>query len=120
MSTDTSVWTVLDSEWHYLGRPLEGVFDIALLPGSDGLMAPLFSDAAAAEPFRVTAPVLELLHIDSDDLRAKEEWLRAVLSRGAGTVGVDPATESLAPRFSIATHKALWYVLSHRRETACI
>lgn len=120
MSADTPIWSVLDGEWHYLGRPLEGVLDIALLPESEGLTAPLFTGEATARPFRVSTPELELLGVGSDDLRAKEEWLRAVLARGAGTVVVDPDPDSLTPRSSFPTHKALWYILSHRRETACI
>lgn len=121
MSARPSMWATLDGEWHYLGRPLEGVLDIALLPREDGLMAPLFTDGEAAAPFRASAaPDLELLDIGSDDLRAKEEWLRAVLARGAGTVALDPDPDSLLPRSSFRTNSALWYILSHRRETACI
>ncbi|MEX2541510.1 MAG: hypothetical protein WD314_06860 [Trueperaceae bacterium] len=116
-----SMWDVLDGDWLYLGRPLEGVLDVATLVGQAGRVAPLFGDEASGEPFRAKGPAgLELLPVAAADLRGKEEWLRAALAQGATEIAFDPDPVSLAPTLAFPIDKGLWYVLSHRRETACL
>lgn len=139
-----SAWDALDGEWHYLGRRVTGGFDIAtLIPGrrqhgatreqvsrsapekAGEPLAPAFTSRAAAREFVATAPAgVELLSVAADDLRAKEEWLRALISQGTRTLVFDPLPGSLdaasGSGAAIATHLALGYILSHRRASACL
>lgn len=115
------MWDVLDGDWLYLGRPLEGVVDIVTVTGKTGRQAPLFGDDASGEPFRARGPAgLELLSVAAGDLRAKEEWLRAALAQGVTEVVFDPDPVSLSATVAFPADKALWYVLSHRRQSACL
>jgi hypothetical protein len=121
MNETVSMWDALDADWLYLGRPLAGIADVATLARQGERFVPLFLSEEAARPFRTGAHSgLELLEVPASDLRAKEEWLRAALDQGALTVAVDPDPLTLAPRTEFRVERALWYVLSHKRDTACL
>jgi hypothetical protein len=120
-SADHTVWLALDDPWHYLGRPLEGVLDLALLNGPRGRFAPAFTQREAARAFLPHTPLgVELLEIAADDLRAKEEWLEVALAEAAGTIAFDPDPQTLEPSAELPTEQALWYIRSHLRATACL
>jgi hypothetical protein len=121
MNDAVSMWDALDDGWRYLGRPLVGVADVATLTREGVRFAPLFLSEEAAWPFLAGARSgIELLEVPADDLRAKEEWLRAARDQGAETVAVDPDPVTLAPRTAFPVERGLWYVLSHKRDTACL
>jgi hypothetical protein len=121
MNEAVSMWDALDADWLYLGRPLAGITDVAALAREGERFVPLFLSEAAARPFQARArPGLALLEVAAADLRAKEEWLRAALEQGALTVAVDPDPLTLAPRTEFQIERGLWYVLSHKRDTACL
>jgi hypothetical protein len=121
MNDAVSMWQVLDGGWHYLGRPLTGIADVATLSREGERFAPLFLSKESAQPFLAgSRSGIELLEVPADDLRAKEEWLRAALDQGALTVAVDPDQVTLAPRTAFPVERGLWYVLSHKRDTACL
>ena len=63
-------------------------------------------------------PAPELLTLAGDDLRAREEWLRAVLAAGAARVAFDPLPG--APLEGELTAALLAEVLSHKRGLACL
>lgn len=116
-----SPWEALEGPLLYLGRPVEGAFDIALLRSSQGTLAPLLTNETVGTPLLRDAPAgIVLLALDAGDLRAKEEWLRAALSQGATVVAFDPDPLTLSPRASLPLDRALAYVLSHQRQTACL
>lgn len=134
-----NAWDALDGGWLYLGRPVAGGFDIATLRPGSALtsanrrtgarqrepLAAAFTSAEAATRFVAEVPLgLELLSIEADDFRAKEEWLRALIEQGASTLVFDPTPGSLpdaaSSSTSITVHTALGYILSHRRATACL
>ena len=142
-----NAWEALEGSWYYLGRPVAGGFDIATLVtakpaersnrsgsgrqanpsgGSRGeVFATAFSAPEAARGFLAAAPPgIELLRVDAADLRAKEEWLRALVDQGTATLVFDPRpTAPEADRgtpMEIAVHTALGYILSQRRATACL
>ena len=142
-----TAWEALESSWYYLGRPVAGGFDIATLVtgepaersdrsgagrkknpagGARGeVFATAFSSPDAAREFLAAAPAgIELLRVEAADLRAKEEWLRALIEQGTSTLVFDPRpTAPEADRGTskeIAVHTALGYILSQRRATACL
>lgn len=107
--------------WH-LGRDLgEGVLDLLSLRVDGGRAALLFrSEAGAAahlprlpEGYRVRA-------VPAGDWRAKEELLRAALALGAEALFLDATVGGLEPAERRTTRRALDYVLSQRREAACL
>jgi hypothetical protein len=64
---------------------------------------------------------LALLTLAASDLRAREEWLRAVLEAGAARVAFDLGTDVPPPRATFElTGALLAEVLSHKRGTACL
>lgn len=70
---------------------------------------------------RQRGPTPVLLTLPPADLRAREEWLRAVLDAGAARVAFDLGTETPPPRRTFElTGALLAEVLSHKRGTACL
>ena len=109
---------------------------VALLRGPAETIAPVlarqgdvrtllvFTGTAAAERHRVTlegAPVagLRLWSIGAGDWRGKEELLRAAADLGAVRLDLDPDL-GLEPAASGSLGRALAYVISHKRGTACL
>lgn len=81
---------------------------------------PLFRSAAAAAPHRdALGPAAVLVTLQDDDFRAKEELLRAAIVRGASEVWLEPSP-TLTPEHTLPIAKALFYILSFRRERACL
>ena len=118
MSTYTSPLALLDGDWYFLGVDGQGVRRIALLSGRDGDQAGALctSRERAQELLDGSGAQLEVLHIGRDDLRAKEEWLADVLAQGATELLIDPG----AGDARVEAEKALWYILSFKRQTACL
>jgi hypothetical protein len=97
-----------------------------------GLVGLAFLDPALAQRHlervrRATAPVGEgkpsrppaaLLTLAADDLRAREEWLRAVHDAGAARVAFDPPVGS--PLQGELTAALVAEVTSHKRGLACL
>ena len=120
----------------WLTRPLEvlnvGTRSYAPLTWRDefGLVGLAFLDAALAQRHleRVRGatranggarrPAPALLTLAGDDLRAREEWLRAVLAAGAARVAFDPLPG--APLEGELAAALLAEVLSHKRGLACL
>jgi hypothetical protein len=96
-----------------------------------GLAGMLFADRAAAERqlarlkgarprAGVTRrPTVRLLELGADDLRAREEWLRAVLHAGAARVAFDLDPATATPAAFELTGALLAEVLGHKRGLAC-
>ena len=97
-----------------------------------GLVGLAFLDRASAERHlervrRATAPTGEgepsrpaaaLLTLAADDLRAREEWLRAVHDAGAARVAFDPTVGS--PLQGELTAALVAEVTSYKRGLACL
>ncbi|MDZ7705059.1 MAG: hypothetical protein U5L04_11305 [Trueperaceae bacterium] len=80
----------------------------------------LFRSAAAAAPHRdALGSGAVLVTLKDDDFRAKEELLRAAIVRGASEVWLEPSP-TLTPDHILPIAKALFYILSFRRERACL
>ena len=87
---------------------------------------------AAASPTRATAsprgtggprpaPAPSLLTLAAGDLRAREEWLRAVMAAGAARVGFDlQGVTPFDPAAFELTATLLAEILSHKRGLACL
>lgn len=83
-----------------------------------------FTDAARAEAHRVRLPAdtrgdWQVATFAEDDWRGKEELLRAAGSAGASRVEID-ADLDLRPRYELDLSKAIAYVSSYKRATACL
>lgn len=145
--TPRTAWDALEGGWYYLGRQVADGFDIATLvpeprqvggrsepnlakarrrpDRSMGVLAAAFTSQLAAHEFLAAAPAgIELLGIEAADLRAKEEWLRALIDQGTRTLVFDPSPAALhasahSPK-AIAVHTALGFILSQRNASACL
>lgn len=80
----------------------------------------LFRDEALAVRHRETLGDARVERIEADDMRAKEEVLRAALSGGAAEIWWDASPETLLPASREPTLVALHYVLSFKRAAACL
>jgi hypothetical protein len=109
---------------------------VALLRGPPETIAPVlarqgdertllvFSTAGAAERHVATlegapVPALRTWSIAADDWRGKEELLRAAADLGAVRLDLDPDLR-LEPVAQASLQRALAYVTSHKRGTACL
>ncbi len=63
---------------------------------------------------------VRLIELDADDLRAREEWLRAVLDAGAARVAFDLDPATATPGTFELTAALLAEVLGHKRGLACL
>jgi hypothetical protein len=70
---------------------------------------------------RSRRPALAVWTLEASDLRAREEWLRAVLHAGAARVAFDLPADAPPPLDAFElTGALLAEVLSHKRGTACL
>lgn len=108
----------LDGPLYFLERSRPGVLDPALLRTETGHAALLFTtpDGAGAH---LSALPAETVVSRADDLREKEELLTAVLARGAGDLWLD-APPGGDPARTYPARRALEYVQSFKRQTACL
>ena len=95
-----------------------------------GLAGMLFADRATGERHLARVrrarprsgatrrPTVRLVELGAGDLRAREEWLRAVLDAGAARVAFDPPPG--APPRGELTAALLAEVTSHKRGLACL
>lgn len=107
----------------------------ALVQDIDDVLAPVtvvaveeralfaFSSRRAAEAHLRSLPAeasprLRVAFVAADDLRGKEELLRAGAAAGATLLDLDP-DDDLRPRASIALAQAIAYIASFRRNSAC-
>ena len=108
----------LDGPLYFLERPRPGVLDPALLRTKAGHAALLFTTADSAEAHLHALPAGTAVS-RAEDLRAKEELLAAVLARGAGNLWLD-AVPGGDPALTYPARRALEYVQSFKRQTACL
>lgn len=88
---------------------------------SGGAALLLFSSAARAAAHERLLPAgFRVCAVAADDLRLKEELLRAALHRGATLVLHDPSPEELKPRATDRVVRALFEVLGEKRGRACL
>jgi len=110
----------LDEALSYLGLELPGAIDVLLVRAGETRAALLFRDPERAREHLPKLPGRTVHRVPADDFRAKEELLRAALHRGATEVWVDTAAEGLGPAARYPLREALLYVLSMKRQTACL
>ncbi len=108
----------LEGPLFFLGRPQPRVLDVALLRLDNSKVALLFSREVTAQRHLGVAPPGTVVQ-SVTDLRAKEELFRAALARGADEVWLDAEME-LEPVLRYPLQRALDYVLSFKRQSACI
>lgn len=119
------VYQLLDGDAHAILRNNpEAIVPLTFLGGNGVRSLPLFSNAALAQRHLNALPDevrgdYGLTPLRKDDLRLKEEVLRAGLAAEAYLLEVDPDLAFHAS-VTLATSRALSYVLSFRRETACL
>lgn len=94
------------------------MIDLALLRTEHGRVALVFSTRAGARAHLPGLPPGTAV-LCADDHRAKEELLRAALARGAHELWLDPAVGG-APKLRYPLRRALDYVLSFKRQSACL
>lgn len=117
-------YDLLDGPLAFLTLDLDEVLAPATVSSTEGRALPLYTDPAAADAQRARLPGsadarLVVRRIASDDVRAKEELLRAAQELGAAHVAFDPRPEA-APRAILAVETALAYLEGHKRNSACL
>lgn len=108
----------LDRPLYFLERPRPGVLDPALFRTETGHVALLFTTAGGAGAHLNALPAGTVVS-RADDLRGKEELLAAVFVRGAGDLWLDAAPGG-GPALTYPARRALEYVRSFKRQTACL
>jgi hypothetical protein len=108
----------LDAPLYFLANPRPAVLDLALLRTEEGSAALVFSVEGAARAHLAALPPGAAV-LCADDHRAKEELFRAALARGAHEVWLDTEVDG-APRLRYPLRRALDYVLSFKRQSACL
>ncbi len=120
-----TVYELLDGDaFAILRKDADALVPLTFVASSGVRSLPLFSAAALAERHLDALPedvrnAYDLTAFDSDDHRGKEEVLRAALAAEVFLLEVDPDLTFRAS-VTLATSRALSYVLSFRRETACL
>ena len=110
----------LDNPLFYLGRNLDqAAFDFVMLQGETHKGVPVFQEVALASKHLANLPKEVSVHA-LDDHRAKEEFLRAALHQGVTQLWFDVDVDSLGPAYTQPLAEALFYVLSFKREAACL
>jgi hypothetical protein len=117
-------YDLLDGPLAFLTLDLAEVLAPATVASSDGRALPLYTDPKAAETQRGrlpegTEPRVVVRRIEADDVRAKEELLRAARSLGADHVVFDPGPTA-EPRATLTLELALGYLEGHKRNSACL
>ncbi len=105
----------LEQPVFYLGREVPGVLDVAVLDDPDERVLPLFTSRQRAEAHLAALPEGAVDEVAADDYRAKEDLLRAAAAQGATGVVFDLENASRVP-----LARALAYILSFKREVACL
>ena len=118
-----AVLDALDGPLYYLNRSQRAgkainVIDLALLSFPEGKAALVFSDEARAQAHLSLLPKGVTVACASD-LRDKEELFRAALERGADTLWLDAPVGGEATA-SYPLRRALEYILSYKRQSACL
>ena len=108
----------LDAPLYALVNPRPAVIDLALLRTEHGRVALVFSAEEGARAHVGALPPGTAV-LCADDHRAKEELLRAALVRGAHELWLDPGVGG-APKLRYPLQRALDYVLSFKRQSACL
>lgn len=118
----TEVTSVLDGSLYFLGQTQPHILDVALLRQGNTKAVLLFSQKAlAAQHLGALSAVMPagITVQAAHDLRTKEELLRAALARGADTLWLNtPPGGEPAARYPL--QRALEYVLSFKRQSACL
>ena len=113
----------LDQPLYFLGRAhpdrSEHVLDLALLRVGHERVALLFTDKALAEAHLATIQNDAASVQCASDYREKEELFTAALARGTVTLWLDAAPDG-APKLTYALRGARDYVLSFKRQSACL
>ena len=110
---------VLDNPLYYLGRNLDqAAFDFVMLQGETHKGVLVFREVALASEHLTNLPEVSVHTLD--DHRAKEEFLRAALQQGVTQLWFDVDVGSLEPAHTQPLAEALFYVLSFKREAACL
>ncbi len=110
---------VLDHSLYYLGRnPSSSAFDFVMLHERHKSVL-VFRDIALASAHLHNLPEEVSVHT-LEDFRAKEEFLRAALQQGVTQLWFDVDAASLEPKYTQPLAEALFYVLSFKREVACL
>ena len=108
----------LDGPLYFLERPRPGVLDPALLRTKMGYAGLLFTTTDSAEAHLGVLPAGTVVG-RAEDSREKEELLAAVLGRGANQLWLDAAPGG-DPGLTYPARRALEYVQSFKRQTACL
>jgi hypothetical protein len=110
--------TFLDGPLYFLENPRPGIIDPALLRSGDRRAALLFTRSEIAQSHLAALPPGAAVGC-ADDLRAKEELLRAARARGATELWLDTAAGG-DPATRYPLQRALDYVVSFKRQSACL
>lgn len=110
--------TFLDGPLYFLERPRPGVLDPALLRARGGRAVLLFLSPEVAGAHLEALPAGATVG-RADDFRGKEELLEAALARGADRIWLDAAPGG-EPELTYPTARALAYVRSFKRGSACL
>ena len=108
----------LDGPLYFLEWPRPGVLDPALLRNETGHAALLFTTAGGAGAHLSALPAGTAVG-RANDFREKEELLAAILARGAGDLWLD-APPGGEPALNYPARRALEYVRSFKRQSACL
>ena len=109
----------LDHPLYYLGRNVDpAVFDFVMVQREGNKAVLLFREITLAEQH--LEHLLEVSVHTLDDARSKEEFLRAALRQGVTQLWFDVEVGSLEPRITQPLAEALFYILSFKREAACL
>ncbi len=110
----------LDRPLYFLGRSRPGVLDPALLRAEGERVALVFTGAAEARAHLARFPETEVATVQyAADHRAKEELFRAALAQGAVKLWLDAAPGG-EPVLTYPLGRALDYILSFKRQSACL
>ena len=110
----------LNNTLYYLGRNLKsGAFDFVMLQAREDRGVLVFQEVALASKHLRNLPEEVGVHA-LEDYRAKEEFVRAALQQGVTQLWFDVDAESLEPIHTRPLAEALFYVLSFKREVACL
>ena len=110
----------LDRPLYFLGRLHLGVLDPALLRLGQTRVLLLFTDETQARAHLAKLPETEAVTVQcAADHRAKAELFEAALAQGAVELWLDAAPDG-EPMLTYRLGRALDYILSFKRQSACL